>query len=1313
MIPMPFTPNGPECRALRGSDFLARILATPAFSAACLIALFLLLALPTAQAQAPCPLELVPDTDFSLPGFERLFLTPQITQTQPWVLERSLSLGESGHRWFRIEQSDSVDLPGALFRGAWEPLPAPLLYVNFCPNPKLETWSGTAPVTVSAPGIVPVGEGWLAEKSGTSLTVSRVADTIGPAAVWTLSVSAPEDGSAAYVYFPVPAAAALELAGSRLLVSIQARSPDAQFHLIQPLLAVSDANGSPGIGNSLGEPQPLAASGGWSRHGWIFRASDYPELALNGGWLGFAVPKFNAPGTFRVTRAFLGVVPEHVQSGMAYTGMPHQSVRATVATRLDTGMTEVSWQSLADPALRVTKQFTTADFDLRTPGAEGTGQSVRHAFDTLNAPARDGVPAYLFMLSLAGYPQGAPVPPAASGPLQMPAAGAAPSAALDLQLAESFRLAALPDATGTSPLARALAFPTAAPAFQPSPLSENTRSQFRLRTRTAPAMTSDAPNIPQALRNLALTPRASGVPVPHLILTAACFANYSGPLLTDTVAGVSRTYRYDWVEVTNASAVTLATDSYCIEDKPLPAMLLEPGQTVRLFLSNNPDALPGVIPESLDDDGEVVRLCYQTATDLLEVDSLSNPDAPGATGLHGGLLPLTDLIWGRWIAPDGNLHTRFFRQEPQTGSGGVAGLSSYTHRMWAWREVAEPPAVNEVTAAGALIGPARGGLSRSTAARFISFTPPVETTDMVVYTLNATEPDESSTVWDGQPVPLPAGSSTIVRARTVRRPAQTGEYAEDALLSPVITRTFLHTPAALFQQVNQAAYHPEVNLSAGWWEDPTPTAARLAQQYGYSAPPPRAGFTAPAIVDQLESIPSIAITWSHLASATFNGGDDPEFSCAFEWINPAHPADYAQENAIIQRSGFSSLDSQKRSWDILFKKQHSLRGASRWQGPVNADETTTAFPTSRVFPGSRVSAFHRLLLRNPGVAAFRTNNIQTGTPPYFITDAWLKETQRAIATPDAILPQRRWVHLWLNGAYWGVFDLQEKPDATFISDHLIRKLGKSPAPTPAQIAALQPEQVEFYGGPQSGTTTPASVDENSPRSLHSLREAAGAAATADRNTGNPPAEDLALWNAFLSKIDLDDYISYLTTLQFCWKADHDSYQVKAWRHPADGRWRFIAWDGDSLDVGLYDGIGGFFGLAWSEELFAPIDQQVHLWMRSSSVNLERSTVTRYADAFIPRLNTLLAGTGSPLSPSAVHARLNDLVESFRPLLEAEVMRWGSPSAETETDWENAMFSPESYQDLIPAVNDGDPFTANARQSVIRGALPHGLTTLTP
>ena len=108
-------------------------------------------------------------------------------------------------------------------------------------------------------------------------------------------------------------------------------------------------------------------------------------------------------------------------------------------------------------------------------------------------------------------------------------------------------------------------------------------------------------------------------------------------------------------------------------------------------------------------------------------------------------------------------------------------------------------------------------------------------------------------------------------------------------------------------------------------------------------------------------------------------------------------------------------------------------------------------------PGSPVTKFSRLLLRNSSQGSFSFSG-----PGFriYIADAWLKETQRALHGPASgfVTGHRRFVHVFINGYYWGVYDLKEHLDADAVSAPLLAGITN---PTAAQKEQFKPSNILF------------------------------------------------------------------------------------------------------------------------------------------------------------------------------------------------------------------------------------------------------------
>ena len=142
-------------------------------------------------------------------------------------------------------------------------------------------------------------------------------------------------------------------------------------------------------------------------------------------------------------------------------------------------------------------------------------------------------------------------------------------------------------------------------------------------------------------------------------------------------------------------------------------------------------------------------------------------------------------------------------------------------------------------------------------------------------------------------------------------------------------------------------------------------------------------------------------------------GRTSERDVHFEFFDPANPADSTHEPAGVRIHGGNSREHPKKNFRIYFRSDY---GSSRLEHSL--------------FPGSPVESFKHLLLRGGGHDAwtFRAdwNNAS------FIRNEFLHRLQRDMGQPS---PYGRMVSLFLNGDYWGIYELQECPYADFNADH--------------------------------------------------------------------------------------------------------------------------------------------------------------------------------------------------------------------------------------------------------------------------------------
>lgn len=162
-------------------------------------------------------------------------------------------------------------------------------------------------------------------------------------------------------------------------------------------------------------------------------------------------------------------------------------------------------------------------------------------------------------------------------------------------------------------------------------------------------------------------------------------------------------------------------------------------------------------------------------------------------------------------------------------------------------------------------------------------------------------------------------------------------------------------------------------------------------------------------------------------------------------------------------------------------------------------------------------SFKHLTLK-PFYATFN----QTGINDYL--------AHRIAAPLDIETLASRPVVLFLNGEYWGIYFIHEKPDERYLEDHL----------------GVDPEQVTILEG-----WTP-SVDCGDPTNFIDLINW-----MKDADLTQPEAYAYAA-----SKMDIDNFIDYYVFELFSENTDWPNNNTRCWQL-GDGKWRWIFFDGDA------------------------------------------------------------------------------------------------------------------------------------------------------
>ncbi len=278
----------------------------------------------------------------------------------------------------------------------------------------------------------------------------------------------------------------------------------------------------------------------------------------------------------------------------------------------------------------------------------------------------------------------------------------------------------------------------------------------------------------------------------------------------------------------------------------------------------------------------------------------------------------------------------------------------------------------------------------------------------------------------------------------------------------------------------------------------------------------------------LESIPSLSIVMNPdelfgsdgLAGDNAREGEEVEYACSFELID-SNPSKNLQIDCGIE--GHSS-PRPKRSFRLNFRRRYG-----------NASLEYPLFESAPVNGDSAVEVFDQLVLRGGGTRTWAGGD-STVAPLAAVTylrDQWVRDTQIAMSGHGS---HGTFVHLYLNGRYWGLYNLVERPNADFTSSYF--------GGEPEDWFAVNHKIIPFRGG-RTLSGDPTRFNEMNGRA----------------NSRN--LENSASFAAVEQLLDLENHMDFCMLHMFSGFADGlDNNWYGGNRNNPPGLFRFFMWDGE-------------------------------------------------------------------------------------------------------------------------------------------------------
>jgi len=299
----------------------------------------------------------------------------------------------------------------------------------------------------------------------------------------------------------------------------------------------------------------------------------------------------------------------------------------------------------------------------------------------------------------------------------------------------------------------------------------------------------------------------------------------------------------------------------------------------------------------------------------------------------------------------------------------------------------------------------------------------------LIYTLNGSLPSQTNGV-------------IVTALRSDLGPVTTITVSETTLLrAAAFKEGFLSSACATFSCLFPARVvaQQRPNSVPATWPDDTAMDPSTSYPADFEIDPRVAEAAAPGygLTDALLALPTVSLVLPHgdlygaqsgIYPNAVQRGTEWERAASIEMILPDGKRAFQTDAGIRIHGNISRCKyfTPKHSFDVMFQRPF---------GPPKLE-----YP---LFEDSPVRSFDRLILRADSIDTW---NCFEGTPgngePYprwtregatYMRDEWMRATQRALGHPAA---HDRYVHLYLNGLYWGLYDLAERPDESFAAAYM-------------------------------------------------------------------------------------------------------------------------------------------------------------------------------------------------------------------------------------------------------------------------------------
>lgn len=405
------------------------------------------------------------------------------------------------------------------------------------------------------------------------------------------------------------------------------------------------------------------------------------------------------------------------------------------------------------------------------------------------------------------------------------------------------------------------------------------------------------------------------------------------------------------------------------------------------------------------------------------------------------------------------------------------------------------------------------------------------------------------------------------------------------------------------------------------------------------------------LTDDLKAIPTVSLVtdWEELFGNSGGGDDDHGiYTQTASWRNKSDErlaslefftADGSEEfqiDAKVEIQGHSSTNrwnEDKLSLEVKFKQPFDTRLDSETlfvNSAIDGSEAATRFDSIILDAGHNFTFTHA----NPAQNAYAR----------YINDQVVADL---INSAGGDSPHGRFVHLYINGMYWGVYNAHEKPESRFASEYFGGDeddyyVVKAQDGVGMAHGGVHPEYLQVDGGISA---------ENAFQNL--LNEV----------TDN--MSNLAEYQEVEQILDIDAFIDYMIVHYYAgnWDWGQDNWYATFNHISPAGKWRFHSWDQEHAfnTSDSPDGNDQNSDYTGKNDTYGP-----------TGIHNDLMGSPEYELRFSDRVERLMRN-GGILTPTEAQAIWQTRIDELSNAINGETARWGdNRQNHTTVVWQNSV-----------------------------------------